>query len=461
MIRAVSIALVLVACEKARPRPEADRCSTWEGEVRSLLEQRCSTCHSGNTPAGSWDVTTYQGTIGGGSDEAPNAIAFDPSSPMLVKIDPARADEIHAPVSDAFEPLSRWTIECGLGLRDSLIHAPGIQNPADPEFHGELLRSTHYDLALCARCHGDDYRGGASGASCIKCHEQGPTDCTTCHGNGIDAEHRAHADTISSESCGRCHVLPASFADAGHVLNEGVLDPFPAEVVFSGLAALDGSPSWDGARCSDVYCHGVAEPAWRAGQDEAACGTCHAIPPPTHASDRCESCHPRDGVHVDGLVQIGTSDEGCRGCHGEPESPAPLDQGAHRSHLMPELRLRGPIACSDCHLVPEQVGSAGHIDSDLPAEVFPPEIAETSLAFARDFEPSWDGQSCATYCHGDSTPSWDGGELACGSCHGAPPQDPSHQPEWGLTECAQCHPGAVDAYGNPLGEGHLDGNVDL
>jgi hypothetical protein len=168
-------------------------------------------------------------------------------------------------------------------------------------------------------------------------------------------------------------------------------------------------------------------------------------------------------VHVDGLVQIGRSDEGCRGCHGEPDSPAPLDLGAHRSHLEPELRLRGPIACSDCHLVPEQTKSAGHIDSDLPAEVFPLEIAEASLAFARGTQASWDGESCNSYCHGGSTQRWDGGDpITCGSCHGVPPQDPEHQPEWELIECARCHPTSVDPFGNPLVEGgHLDGNVDL
>jgi hypothetical protein len=438
MKQAVLIALALVACEKARPRPEAEPCSTWESEARSVLEQRCSTCHSGTAPAGSWDVTTYQ-----------SAIAR--ADAMLAKIDPAIADEIHLAVSDAREPLSRW-FECGLGLRDSLIHARGIQNPADPEFHGRLLRSVNYDFALCARCHGEDFRGGAADASCMKCHEQGPTECSTCHRTGIDAEHRAHAESISSESCGRCHIVPRNFGDAGHVLNDGVLDPFPAEVTFSGLATQDRSPSWDGDRCS-VYCHGVAEPVWRAGQGEAACGTCHGTPPPTHAIDRCESCHPRSDVHIDGRIQIGRSDEGCRGCHGEPDLPAPLDHGAHRSHP----------ACGDCHLVPEQIESAGHIDSDLPAEVFPIEIAKTSLAFARGFEPSWDGETCNSYCHGDATPRWDAVDpIACGSCHGVPPADASHDSEWPLTECARCHTGAVDAYGNPIAEGgHLDGNVDL
>src|SRR5687767_11681334 len=112
MKRSVLIALALFACEEARPRPEGDRCSTWESEARIVLEQRCSTCHSGSAPAGSWDATTYQGALGGGSDESPNAIAFDAASPMLVKIDPSGADEIHAAVSDAFEPLSRWVVEC-------------------------------------------------------------------------------------------------------------------------------------------------------------------------------------------------------------------------------------------------------------------------------------------------------------------------------------------------------------
>jgi predicted CxxxxCH...CXXCH cytochrome family protein len=320
-----------------------------------------------------------------------------------------------------------------LAMRDSLLHEPGIQDPESSEFHGALLRSTGYDFALCAKCHGERFQGGASQVSCVKCHEQGPTECSTCH-REPDLEHRAHA----AFDCGRCHEVPERWDAIGH------LDPPPAEVHFDEGGAFDANEK----RCSDIACHGVATPTWRAGEGQADCGTCHGIPPPSHASARCESCHPIS-THLDGVVQLGRSEEGCRGCHGEPDAPAPGDRG-HRVHLMPELHLSGPIACSDCHEVPEEIDSAGHLDSELPAEVFPAEIASISLAFARGARPTFSEGSCSsTYCHGDATISWSDGTIICGSCHGVPP--PSHEPSIELSDCATCHANAE----------HLDGNVDF
>lgn len=430
--RLAMLALVATAgCEQLRDRPGEAQCVTWEGEVRSHLVQRCSTCHAG-------DFATYQQTIR-------TAAAGDARSSLLVNLHPDQAESLPL--------LTRWVVDCRLALRDSLVHAPGLQNPADPEFHGALLRSLDYDFPLCADCHGARFNGGGAKSSCLGCHQQGPTDCSTCHSKP-DREHQAHA----SVDCARCHQVPERWDAAGH------LDPPPAEVRFLEAGAFDPAEK----RCSGVDCHGGAlddvaaanpAPTWRAGDGQTACGSCHGAPPASHQSDRCDACHPVS-VHVDGAVQLGRSEEGCRGCHGTPEAPAPEDRG-HRVHLAPELGLRGPIACSDCHLVPEAIRSPGHIDSALPAEVFPAEIAAVSLAFARGARPAFEQGTCAgTYCHGDVTPEWTRGTTACGSCHGIPPRDAAHDPGIGIGDCATCHGSAVDPFGNPRSE-HLDGNVDF
>lgn len=501
---AVLAALGAQSCERERPRPEEARCITWEAEARVLLEQRCSTCHSGPAPAGDWDVSTYHGTIGGGSDQAPNAVAGDPDSLMLQRIEAGQADEAHRPFAEAYAPLARWVVDCRLALRDSAIHAPGIQNPADPDFHGLLLRDRDYDFGFCAKCHGERFEGGGADSSCVSCHEEGPTDCSTCHGDGMDAEHQAHG----AFDCDTCHQVPERWDDAGHIRTAaGVLDAAPAEVRFAELATAslshhprEAAASWDGERCSNVYCHGgtfedaaaeLATPGWRAGEEMAACGTCHGLPPSDHASDQCMLCHQRvadadSPFHLDGLLQLGTSDEGCQGCHGTPDAPAPprslageidrtfLGVGAHRVHLEPRLNLRGPMACSDCHLVPNTALEEGHLDTALPAEVFPPAIAASSLAFSRGASPRWDpstGTCSDAYCHGAASPVWNevGTQAFCGTCHGIPPASAPHDPAWNVYECARCHPTAVDSFGNPTFEGrpgatrseHLDGEIDL
>ena len=57
------------------------------------------------------------------------------------------------------------------------------------------------------------------------------------------------------------------------------------------------------ASCSTTYCHGATldaggtnqAPTWNGGSAQAACGTCHGAPPPSHAatSTTCSTCHPR------------------------------------------------------------------------------------------------------------------------------------------------------------------------
>jgi predicted CxxxxCH...CXXCH cytochrome family protein len=125
-------------------------------------------------------------------------------------------------------------------------------------------------------------------------------------------------------------------------------------------------------------------------------------------------------------------------------------------------RLRGPIACAECHLVPTDLG---HIDGDA-SPVFGP------LARTRDAAPVFarTTRTCSgAYCHGAklkwpgplTEPAWttvDGTQAACGTCHGFPPPPP--HPE--ATSCHLCHPQTVLADGSidVAGGQHVDGDVD-
>jgi predicted CxxxxCH...CXXCH cytochrome family protein len=150
-------------------------------------------------------------------------------------------------------------------------------------------------------------------------------------------------------------------------------------------------------------------------------------------------------------------------------------------------RLRGPIPCTDCHRVPEALESDGHIDDPTPAEVFPGGASFGGLAAAGGAVPDYDFEAgtCAdVYCHGGGdvlagdrspdllrTPVWnalDQGQVACGTCHGVPPQDGSHAPELTFRDCAECHT-SVDAFGNVIVRNgpdgptsqHIDGDIDV
>lgn len=358
------------------------------------------------------------------------------------------------------------------------IHRVGVLDPTSDAFHGRELARRGWDFALCQGCHGDDFSGGAAQVSCLSCHRKGPTACTTCHGEGPTSNaHDVHARR--GVACAQCHVVPARWDDEGHLFEGGVASMDPAEVAFGALAATStpdraGPPSWNGATCRNVYCHGDAlhagggtatQPRWADPAPAGDCSGCHASPPPSHARADCASCHPATAPHIDGALQVGRT-AGCDGCHGTPASPAPpvdlagnrattaLGVGAHQAHLQGRSRIAAPIACATCHVVPAAISSPGHIDSPGPAQVV------AGLGWNRTSE------TCATAsCHGPARPRWTAtGEVSCGSCHGIPPDTASHTPGMPLTSCATCHPGTVDAFGNIIVTGtnseHINGVVD-
>jgi len=351
------------------------------------------------------------------------------------------------------------------------VHPSGILDRMSEDFHGAELARRDYDLALCASCHGDDFRGGRAEKACTTCHVEGPTACVTCHRDGPTTG--AHAAHLGKQvACAECHTVPATWDAPGHILG----DSAPAEVTFGPRAQLTpvaadrkGPPTFADGTCANVYCHGDAlhapggttlRPRWEEPVAPASCGSCHGAPPPSHVSSACASCHSAFAPHIDGTTQLGST-AGCDGCHGSAASPAPprdlagnmfttaLGVGAHQAHLLGPSGLRGPIACATCHVVPATLNAAGHIDSAMPAEV------EPALGWDRVTA------TCTTSaCHGSARPVWTtSGGAACGSCHGIPPATASHTPGMPLTSCASCHPTSVTPFGAPTGE-HMDGDVD-
>jgi predicted CxxxxCH...CXXCH cytochrome family protein len=158
-------------------------------------------------------------------------------------------------------------------------------------------------------------------------------------------------------------------------------------------------------------------------------------------------------------------------CHGTDTSNAPPKSlggatdtsstavGAHQAHLVASPSWHLAVSCADCHVVPSEVGSPGHMDGDNKVE----------LTFsARAGTTSWTGTTCTSGCHGSSAwggtksvPTWtvvDGSQATCGSCHGAPP--PAPHPSG--SNCATCHPTMEEntlVFRDP--SKHIDGKVDL
>lgn len=233
--------------------------------------------------------------------------------------------------------LSLWLSACS-ELSDDPLPPSGPAAKAHPEgwlaedsaaFHGQAIRAAGWDMTSCQGCHGVDYAGGIVEVSCNTCHARTPQGCTVCHGtpgSGIAppedlsgnretstrvGAHQAHvvmADSLTEVlSCNDCHVRPQGFADPRHI---DVETPGRVEITFGERARQGGfEPVYDSAAlsCADTYCHGGGRfgngvtAVWnQVGTGQAACGTCHALPPaPAPATDhpnvpaslKCSTCH--------------------------------------------------------------------------------------------------------------------------------------------------------------------------
>jgi predicted CxxxxCH...CXXCH cytochrome family protein len=495
-----ALALVAGGCTKARPVLGTRAYQhTWKTTIASLLATRCGECHG---TAGGYSVATYQSTIGVGGPRL--ALAGDPASILLQLLDPQTATAPHAGFDDVHAALRIWILDDSLAYEPSDVHVAGIQDPASPGFHKQLVIDRGYDLGLCQKCHGGDFSGGTSGVSCNGCHKETPAGCTTCHGqppsSGAHLMHTSDNSLRRGLDCSECHLKPTAWNDPGHIRDQnGALLPGPAQVVFGPLASTPtderkAAPQWDGVRCTNVYCHGAAfsdsfatlvEPAWTGGADAAACGTCHGVPPANHFGGSCQTCHAATidasgkiigpDRHIDGKITLGIDGNGtCTSCHPNPG-------GAHAAHTGALHKITTPIACTECHIVPTTVTQPGHLSTDGLATVFPPGgVGPRASAFSA--MPSFDhdaGRCSEVACHGGGTklatdmassivrmPAWNSGTVAsCGTCHGVPPKDGIHDAAWGLTTCASCHPKTIDASGQILVSGgmstHINGMVDV
>ena len=311
-------------------------------------------------------------------------------------------------------------------------------------------------------------------------------------------------------ACSECHVVPGNL---GHATN-----PPANPVEFGALARARGAaPTYQplDLGCAAVYCHGnfdyngvkgkAASVTWNGGI--VGCGDCHGLPPTGHPPlsgtvnrGTCSQCHPNTvspdgsinvtgGAHVNGKADIVFSCTSCHGTEGRtgfqqgtdpdlaaappvaPEGAPSYAVGAHQAHLNPPIvgSARGPLPCSECHVVPTDVT---HATSPPPQKV-----VFGTLARAQNASPTWTPTTTgcsATYCHGNfsfngvsgavAVPLWTGGAITCTSCHGLPPTGHPPVPGAGTpATCSACHPSTVRADGtiNHAGGAHLNGAADF
>jgi predicted CxxxxCH...CXXCH cytochrome family protein len=169
---------------------------------------------------------------------------------------------------------------------------------------------------------------------------------------------------------------------------------------------------------------------------------------------RCTSCHGSATAEGDMVMKAAPPND----THGNTGEDSP-GVGAHQRHLRGSA-THAPIACTQCHLVPERTDSPGHSDSDGPAE-----LTFGALAWLDAGMPRYDAtvRSCSdVYCHGyAATQPWTAQRTpaeACGSCHTLPPPAPHPQND----NCSFCHGAVINPDGGFIDPAtHVDGVVQV
>lgn len=393
--------------------------------------------------------------------------------------------------------------------------------------HGTPPPPPHPVDSDCGKCHPTMTPGGGLVITDPAKHIDGNLDvntnqpCNSCHGSitggnappkdtqgntatntrGVGA-HQSHLNPsnlfFKPVVCTDCHLVPATVTSLGHIDT-----PLPAEVKFSGRAGT--SPTWNGAQCSNVYCHGATltdpttgtgaggaatSPLWqKVDGTQAQCTSCHGFPPPgQHPQDPdCGKCHMDVKLganttfldaskHIDGNLDVNT-DLACNTCHGGGANNAPPKEvsggtattlrgvGAHQAHVVGGSSWHLDVTCNECHLVPATQNAVGHIDAQRPADV-----TFSGLGAGT----TWNGANCSSYCHGTTlktsagtpaggnatVPVWtkvDGTQKQCTSCHGSPPPLPHPQ----NSACETCHADAGPNQTIKTPSMHIDGTVQV
>jgi predicted CxxxxCH...CXXCH cytochrome family protein len=320
----------------------------------------------------------------------------------------------------------------------------------------------------CVLCH-----GGTAGNAAPPLSTLGSSDTT----DPAVGAHQSHVNGGSMRGpigCAECHVVPSRTDHANGATS----------VVFGPLARAHGAnPVYTRATgtCASTYCHGATlgaggtlqVPVWtKVDGTQAACGTCHAIPPlPPHPQGSivasCRLCHPatiradgtidvEGGHHVDGVLDV-SGGGACGACHAVPP-----DTGAHRVHYgdlssppraeYGDLRILesyapggGPaymFGCGHCHPLDPARHARGEVDLS-------PAGAPAGSLKARNAPGAAYDATTATcsgvYCHSNgkqqtvrewitattfvdvqpyrtTTPWSSGASSGCGGCHDNPPR---------------------------------------
>ncbi|HWR84200.1 MAG TPA: CxxxxCH/CxxCH domain-containing protein [Candidatus Deferrimicrobium sp.] len=373
-------------------------------------------------------------------------------------------------------------------------HPASWMEVASPDFHGSIVLRN--GALSCTGCHGEDFRGGRVGISCVDCHLTSGA-CIACHGGldnntgappyGLRAEkddttlavgahtvHLSGTPRAAAVTCQSCHLVPTIMFEPYHFDAGGGAPDSIAEITWQGFADGCGA-TWDhvARTCAGTYCHGNFSggytnntPIWTA-PDQAGCGSCHDVgnDPVTLGLTHqihlivnglvCVDCHSgvvdssltiiTPALHVNGVANVSPLDQTlCDQCHGtSPDACIHCHGGVDNQTGAPPKGLHGEVSAAELAVGAHTTHMEGSYVSDgfgcRECHLVPTRLSDTG---------HWAVDSTAEITWGTlagSASQWDRGTRKCGNvyCHGGFSGGYSNNtPNWiapGQAACGSCH----------------------
>lgn len=299
----------------------------------------CSACHG--THRADLDVARRPETCQGCHSADGAASALGPTLPHTVDVDGApwtiTCSTCHDPHSskEMIDPRDGAVITNVAMLRPDIFIRAGFDDAPSAAPTSMDLAFSDADAphdGVCQGCHtqtqfhaGLNGRGHGAGSRCTGCHphalgfaapEPG-SGCQTCHPGPSSGAHAAHLQSTITipMTCEDCHPPVITGLEATHM--NGTPDVNMSQ---SARATLYGvTPSYDGARCADVFCHGAilsdtGNPAPRWDETGRDCSWCHTeVATGVLAPPGCVRCHSAvvddEGIiapnlHINGVLDF-------------------------------------------------------------------------------------------------------------------------------------------------------------
>ncbi|MCK9409564.1 MAG: CxxxxCH/CxxCH domain-containing protein [Bacteroidetes bacterium] len=337
----------------------------------------------------------------------------------------------------------------------TVVHGKDFGDVTSQNFHAKYLQGTQYNVQVCQKCHGVDFRGkGDIAKSCIQCHssvhdksfgdstsanfhtkfiqskEYDIQSCKQCHGDKLDGK------GVAVKSCLTCHtsVHDATFGDSTSL---------------NYHARFIQSNGYNVASCQT--CHGTKFDG--KGVAKKNCQTCHSsvhdksfgnsASPNFHAKfiqganyevESCKQCH---GTSFDGK---GVALKSCKTCHASVHDKSFGDATSPNFHTKYLQSNNYEVtSCQQCH------GTSFDGKGVTKKSCYQCHTVMHDKTFGDQASPNFHANfikssnynlvQCQS-CHG---PQYNGNGVAVKSCVTC------HNQQSGPENCSTCHGGATNA----------------